>query len=650
MIKLLKTSFEQNSQMFEENKNNHHCISYRKVEYPITGGYWHRVQYSKKLVDDILRMEVICFAHTKEITTTLLPAPLFGRQEGTFYIPKETKEIYLRIYSMQREFDLTIERIEIISAFSIFKKGFKRDRWNFSLAIGALLIRARKEFQQAIRFACSGMPTQEVDQWIKKKRIGYTEPNAVFDDTEENKTKTGIEAVELKENEIVQCNSYINRDYFRQLILKKYEQPLNYYIFTNNSVIGLIKDADKIIIRYLNEYPDVDIFVPAEAIKQYEDGTTTVDPFPIRLSRFNLQQFPEEFNCIILTQRGYEKLLHALQISREDNFDEIIKYIIPQIQKGVTIVTIMSPILIYNNKKYDMNKEVENRYQLMIAKKARQLSKKQNQKSFSVIIPTRDNFKLLRACIESLNRYEKNLKEIIIVDNGSRKSTIDKYSILMSKNSKITILKKPGPFNFSFLCNVGARNAGGDIVIFLNDDTELLENESLMRLSQWFDNPSLGIVGPCLLFPSRKIQHIGIVIGMGGIADHVLHGVELENSQYQKIFTRSREVSAITGACLAVRKRDFERIGGFDETNLPVECNDVDLCLRMREQGLAVIIDPNIKLIHRQSASRGFSWKPFSRYSIERSYFQKKWKKEILNDPMFHPVYSLFSTTPMLDD
>lgn len=136
---------------------------------------------------------------------------------------------------------------------------------------------------------------------------------------------------------------------------------------------------------------------------------------------------------------------------------------------------------------------------------------------------------------------------------------------------------------------------------------------------------------------------------MGGYADHVNHGAPADDPGYLGRMGAPHEVGAVTGACIAVEARKFQTVKGFDAENLPVELNDIDLCLRLAAAGWPTLMCPQAKLIHHQSASRGFSFKPFQRYGRERAYFRKMWPQMIRDDPFFHPALSLYSTKVALD-
>jgi O-antigen biosynthesis protein len=267
----------------------------------------------------------------------------------------------------------------------------------------------------------------------------------------------------------------------------------------------------------------------------------------------------------------------------------------------------------------------------------------------SIVIPTRDRANLLATCIRSLReRTDYPSLEVVIVDNGTTEPAARRLIDGLRKDKRFKILNRPGPFNYARLSNDGAREARGQMLVFLNNDTELVDSGWLKALVHWARQPEIGVAGAKLLFPSGKIQHAGVILGMGGIAGHVYRRSMNNASGYLNQLEVAREVTAVTAACIAVERSKFEAVSGFDEQNLPVDLNDIDLCLRIAERGWTNIWTPEAVAIHLQSASRGVSIDPFGKYRSERSYFVERWAEAIRDDPYFHPGFSLFAPKPAL--
>ncbi|MDE1828869.1 MAG: glycosyltransferase family 2 protein [Thaumarchaeota archaeon] len=245
----------------------------------------------------------------------------------------------------------------------------------------------------------------------------------------------------------------------------------------------------------------------------------------------------------------------------------------------------------------------------------------------SIIIPTKDNVKLLKACIESIEvRSSYKNYEIIIVDNNSKKEETKGYlSTLRHK-----VLSYPKPFNFSKINNFAVTTAKGEYIIFLNDDTTIISHDWMEKMLEYSTKPPVGVVGVLLLYPNDTIQHAGVLIGVGGIAIHAFEDLSKDDQGYKGLVHKVRECSAVTGACMMIKKSIFEEIGGFDE-NLSYSFNDVDLCLRLREKGYLVIYTPHAMLYHHGTASR-----PYTEDDNEIRYFVMRWHDLILKgDPYY---------------
>jgi GT2 family glycosyltransferase len=272
-----------------------------------------------------------------------------------------------------------------------------------------------------------------------------------------------------------------------------------------------------------------------------------------------------------------------------------------------------------------------------------------DQPEVSIVIPTRDGAALLGPCVESLRKLTDYPRyNIVIVDNGSTEADAVALLRKLSGEPGIHVVENSGPFNFSALCNEGARATASPVIVFLNNDTVIFDKDWLAALVKYAVRPDVGVVGAKLLFPDNRIEHAGVVLGHGGIAGHLYHRHTAAEPGYMGQLRVSHEVAAVTGACIAIERRKFDAVGGFDAENLPVDLNDIDLCLRISEKGWATIWTPESVLYHLQSASRGFQFKPTKVYRKEREFFMKQWPHVVRDDPFFHPALSLYSHKPAL--
>jgi glycosyltransferase involved in cell wall biosynthesis len=266
------------------------------------------------------------------------------------------------------------------------------------------------------------------------------------------------------------------------------------------------------------------------------------------------------------------------------------------------------------------------------------------QPKASLIITTRDRADLLERCITSV--CEKTIYEnyeIVVVDNGSSDSHTLSLLQKFRLNHIAKVVRDDGDFNYSRLNNTGVRAATGEVVVLMNNDLEVTEGEWLREMVSLAILPDTGAVGAKLLFPDGSIQHGGVILGIGGFAGHAHKCFPGASLGYNGRLSLVSEFSAVTGACLAVRKSLYERAGGLDELNLKVACNDVDLCLRLKELGFNNLWTPHACLYHHESASRGYEDNPekIARYKAEREFMERRWGQRMFQDPYYNPNLTL---------
>ncbi len=268
----------------------------------------------------------------------------------------------------------------------------------------------------------------------------------------------------------------------------------------------------------------------------------------------------------------------------------------------------------------------------------------------SVVIPTRDRADLLEICLRSIVEISAYRDfEILILDNDSVQSATHALFQRFSRQyERFRVVKRPGPFNFSAICNDSVAETAGEFLLFLNNDTEIATPNWIESLLSFARRPDIGAVGARLLFPDRRLQHVGITLGMGGVAGHFGAREPADAPGWWNANLVPHETSAVTAACLMVEKTKFVAVGGFDSVHLPIDLNDVDLCLRLAERGWRTICDARVELIHHESASRGGGLRLQRVYQRERSYFVERWRGMVRDDPCFNPGLSLYAYDPQL--
>ena len=265
----------------------------------------------------------------------------------------------------------------------------------------------------------------------------------------------------------------------------------------------------------------------------------------------------------------------------------------------------------------------------------------------SIIIPTRDRPDLLAQCVEGiLHRTHYCNLEVLIVDNGSvEPATLTLFDQLTSSDSRVSILAHPGPFSYSALNNAAARVASGEVLLLFNNDIDVIDSSWLRELVSHAIRPDVGVVGAKLLYANEQIQHGGIVLGPNGQIIHIHRLANRNDPGYCGQLALARTLSAVTGACVAIRRAVFFEVGGLDEVNLTMAFNDIDLCLRVGDYGYRVVWTPFAELFHLESASRGLDDTTPSkreRFLRELRYLQKTWGSLLESADPFHNPNLLF--------
>ncbi|MEO0417720.1 MAG: glycosyltransferase family 2 protein [Pseudomonadota bacterium] len=261
----------------------------------------------------------------------------------------------------------------------------------------------------------------------------------------------------------------------------------------------------------------------------------------------------------------------------------------------------------------------------------------------SVVVATRDRVELLRTCVEGvLHGTNYPALDLIVADNESVEPETLAYMDAIAADPRIQVVRWPHPFNYSAINNFAAAHAKGEYICLLNNDIEVLDPEWLTEMVREALQPGVGAVGARLLYPDRSIQHAGVAIGIGNAAGHAHRGLPEGEPGYFAQALIARGASAVTAACLLVRKDHFDGVGGLDEESLAVAYNDVDLCLKLQAQGLRNIYTPLATLIHHESKSRGLDFAPehLERYMRELEVFQERWDTKRVADPWHHSFLS----------
>lgn len=266
------------------------------------------------------------------------------------------------------------------------------------------------------------------------------------------------------------------------------------------------------------------------------------------------------------------------------------------------------------------------------------------QPKVSIIIPTKDQAKLLERCLDSITEKSTyDNYEIVLVDTGSQEAkTVALYSQLKT-NPRIKIINWKKPFNYAAVNNFATRSAVGDYYLFLNNDTKVISPDWIESLLEFAQRPDVGAVGAKLLYPDNTIQHAGVIMGLGGYAGHAHQLLPADAFGYYHRLSVPQDLSAVTAACVMISRQVFDAAKGFDES-FALAYNDVDLCLKIRQLGKLVVYTPYAKLYHYESKTRGYEDTPekLARFGLEKKRLLAKWGELIKQgDPYYNPNLTL---------
>ena len=259
----------------------------------------------------------------------------------------------------------------------------------------------------------------------------------------------------------------------------------------------------------------------------------------------------------------------------------------------------------------------------------------------SVIVPTRNHVELLRTCLDGVAMATYPDVEVIVMDNDSDDLKTLAYLATLDP-TRYRVVRHGGPFNYSAINNRGVELAKGRLVCLLNNDIEMMDTQWLAILASQALRPEVGAVGARLLYPDGRIQHAGVVIGVGNAAGHAHRFVHPEEEGYFYRHSLPQFTMAVTAACLVVERDKFLAVNGLNEVDFPVAFNDVDLCLRLNQRGWQSFYEPRATLIHHESVSRGLDKDPVgaARFAAELAALKRIWKTDEIFDPYHHPHLS----------
>jgi GT2 family glycosyltransferase len=266
------------------------------------------------------------------------------------------------------------------------------------------------------------------------------------------------------------------------------------------------------------------------------------------------------------------------------------------------------------------------------------------KKGVSILIPFRDHIELTKACVDAVREYTAGVNfEIILLDNWSNEADAQIFATQQANMDETRVIRITEPFNFSRINNIGAKSANHEFLLFLNNDVFVKDPNWLRTmLNELLADEKAGAVGAKLLYSNGTVQHAGVVLGVGGIADHAFRGLPGDAPGYVMRAMAAQQISAVTAACMLVRKTAFDEVGGFDERELSVAFNDVDLCLRLIAAGWKIIFNPDAVAEHRESMSRGddLDENKVARFMMENEVMRQRYAGKLQHDPFYNRHFS----------
>jgi glycosyltransferase involved in cell wall biosynthesis len=262
----------------------------------------------------------------------------------------------------------------------------------------------------------------------------------------------------------------------------------------------------------------------------------------------------------------------------------------------------------------------------------------------SIVIPTRDNLAILQVAVESIlskTLYENF--EIIIIDNGSEEEeTLDWFEAVVQQDSRVLVRRDDQLFNYSKLNNAAVFESRGDFIVLMNNDIEVISPDWLHEMLALAQREKAGCIGAKLYYPDNRMQHAGVIIGLGGVAGHSHKMFDRSHAGYFARLQLRQNYTAVTAACLMVSRHVYDTVGGLNETDLTVAFNDVDLCLKVRAAGYENAWTPYAEFYHHESVSRGGEDTPEKklRFKNESDYMKATWNTDSFQDPAYNPNLS----------
>ena len=638
-------------------------------------GGWLRLRYRSSFFDEPVRPLLRSTLADGKTSIQTMNGAVLGAAEWIGHVPNGTTSLSISPAARLGRLDFAIDSVETVSRAALLARAAIREPAWTMVSVGGRLISARQEARQALKFAISSCPFEAYDQWYRALTRPFN-PNGLDRPRSDwrlgamfrlitSLEGTGGDAL-TRTLQSLRSQAYIRWTLHafagpntRSDIVAAYcHQMLDdrrLALIDLQAIDRWASTGDRIAIVGIGDtLPDYALAVLAETIARDPDAAIVYGDEDAEAPNGELHSPVFKPNWSPTFQEGspylgrltcfnYGDLVRAECVNPER--------LVADESATVSKVTALSPLRKVIHISRILYRRMREKGHAPAPPPVPSAAQATNEQwpEVTVVIPTRDHAGYLKPCIDGLKSATDypNFK-VVVVDNGSVEGDAVAFLGALEKDSRFIIIRHPGSFNYSAMCNLGVAATDAAVVVLLNNDIAMIDPGWLRPLVRWAIRTDVGAVGAKLVYPNGRIQHAGVVVGSGGRAGHIYKGSSATDSGYLHQLDVAREVAAVTGACMAVERSKFDAVGGLDAKNLPVELSDVDLCLRLAELGWRTVWTPQAVLCHVESGSRHWSLHPGTLYGKEREYFVDRWAHVIRDDPYFHPGLSLYAHYPAL--
>jgi GT2 family glycosyltransferase len=641
---------------------------------PLPAGRWIELRYAASFFDPLARPVLRCFLKNS-FHDEILPGALFGRAIWVGFVPSHTEEIWISPTNRTGPFSFSIERCSVLSNSKVIQRALRQNLSHCLKGLGAKLIGLQHFAKAELKKALSAKSFATYHEWRKMRVrdldvVHFDLPRTDWKKAPHIRFVTfqdgGGEKHLARLISELETQSYSNWSLIIVASFTGFELPQRQDGASNGKFSKLLPDAEG--LQLLDGLSENDVVAPiaiCDSIPSYAipvfveaanaDLKTEIfygdEDFINEKDEYCSPLLRPDWSSVTGTALGSAIFFRVRFLAKHrPNLIEFLRRADELTIDKAALKTAVAHIRrVLRTRRGDPSGRASAPKPLAI--EYAQISKGSDTgPRATLIIPTKDRFDLLYRCIESLEK-STSLEEIevIIVDNGTVQREARRLLDRLAHQDHFRVIQRLGTFNFAGFCNDAAGEALGSTLVFLNNDIEIISKQWLEPLLYWARQPEVGAVGAKLIYPNGRVQHAGVVVGIGGRAGHFERLLLRDDIGYLGRLSTPHEVSSVTGACLAVDKQKFNAVNGFDAVNFPVELNDIDLCLRLSERGWKSILLPDVVLIHRESASRGLVPHPDKTYGKEHHCFRTRWMHKLRDDPFFHPALSLYAEHPALD-